>query len=87
MDREVDQVLEKISAERAELEKELEVLSNELKAAYAKTGMRNPEPRPDTEAFGKGVRGQTQSDVAGSSHDLALDLLDPLQMPFPGGIS
>lgn len=36
MDREVDQALSKIARERAELEKELEALSNDLKAAYAR---------------------------------------------------
>lgn len=36
MDREVDQALAKIASERAELEKELEALSNDLKVAYAK---------------------------------------------------
>eukprot|EP00752_Nemacystus_decipiens_P018632 g16706.t1 len=36
MDREVDQALAKIAGERAELEKELEALSNDLKAAYAR---------------------------------------------------
>ncbi|CAM9305357.1 unnamed protein product, partial [Ectocarpus sp. 6 AP-2014] len=36
MDREVDQGLSKIAAERAELEKELEALSHDLKAAYAR---------------------------------------------------
>lgn len=39
MDREVDQALEKIGRERAELEKELQALSNELKAAYSRASM------------------------------------------------
>lgn len=39
MDTEVDQALAKIASEREELEKELEALSNDLKAAYAKAAM------------------------------------------------
>lgn len=39
MDCEVDQALFKIAKEREQLEKELEALSNELKAAYAKAAM------------------------------------------------
>lgn len=39
MDCEVDQALAKIAAEREDLEKELEALSNELKGAYANAAM------------------------------------------------
>ncbi|CAN0136291.1 unnamed protein product, partial [Hapterophycus canaliculatus] len=39
MDLEMDQALAKIASERGELEKELEALSNEVKAAYAKVAM------------------------------------------------
>lgn len=43
MDLEVDQALTEIAQERGELEKELEALSNELKAAYAKASMAGGE--------------------------------------------
>lgn len=43
MDREMDQALEKITEERKELEKEIEALSNELSAAYARVAMAGQE--------------------------------------------
>lgn len=43
MDCEVDQALARIAREREDLEKELEALSNELKASYARVAMGDRE--------------------------------------------
>lgn len=50
MDLEVDQALAEIAEERGELEKELEALSNEVKAAYAKASMAGGEGETAPEA-------------------------------------
>ena len=77
MDREVDQALAKIAKERAELEKELEALSNDLKAAYAKaavTGRGTVAPAPAAEVPASAAGNDaTAADVAAAAtvdHDV-----------------
>lgn len=63
MDLEVDQALAKIATERAGLERELEALSNELRAAYAKAVMGGTAEGEEGEG-GDGPVSETPGDEA-----------------------
>lgn len=60
MDREVDDALASIAAERRAVEKELEALSNELKAAYAKACM---DEYPDSQSVAVSDTGAPVADA------------------------
>lgn len=90
MGREVDLALEKIAAEREQLEKELQVLSNDLKRAYAKASMgEGPEPEGAAKEWPQAGGGRTpqQGDVprggslgGGGFPAEGLGLFDPTQL-------
>lgn len=68
MDCEVDQALAEIAQERAELEKELEALSNDLKAAYAKASTAGGEEEGEGETTP--LEGVGQSGASPSACDM-----------------